>query len=96
MELMASWNMAVHLQCYFLDGTPAIEDVCPAVEEIDETARGVYQLAEIRALILMQIMDCECEKQTQTSISHITSTKDFCFCVSRLSWVSHKSYFDKV
>ena len=84
------------LAMLLLDGTCAIEGVCPATEKIDVTVRGTYQLAEIRVLILMQIMDCEHKKQTQTNICHITPTKDFCFRVSRLSWVSHKSYFDRV
>lgn len=79
-----------------LDGTHAMGGICPATEKTDMTDRGTYQLAEIRVLILMQIMDCKREKQTQTNTCHITPTKDFCFRVSRLSWVSHKSYFDRV
>lgn len=79
-----------------LDGTRTIEGVCPAVERFVVTLRGTYQLAEVRVLIVMQITDCEHEKQTQTNICHIPPTKDLCFHVSRLSWVSHKSYFDRV
>lgn len=78
-----------------LDGTRAMEGICPAMEKTDMTDRGTYQLAEIRVLILMQIMDCECKQQTQTNTCHITPTKDFCFLVSRLSSVSHKLYFDR-
>lgn len=64
-----------------LDGSRTIEGICPATEKIDMTVRGTYQLAEIRVLILMQIMDCEHEKQTQTKICHITPTRFLLSCL---------------